>query len=193
MIQGVFPCAALLCGDRGAVCAVRACVLTCVQLFCQPVDCSPAGSSVHGISQARILEQVAISSSGIFWTQGLNPGDLVYLLHWQTDSLPLYHLGGKPSFCWVASYSWPSYLWNFSLQSDIHGSAFQLHFLSGQTMQMTPFCARQGKMWEAPQTEPCPSSAQEKGPLGGIPSPPPASPTPLQPPCPEEEFSCNYL
>ena len=172
--------------ETEALSAVRACVLTCVQLFCQPVDCSPAGSSVHGISQAGTLEQVAISFSGIFWTQGLNPGDLVYLLHW-------HHLGGKPSFCWVASYSRPSYLWNFSLQSDIHGSALQLHFLSGQTMQMTPFCARQGKMWEAPQTEPCPSSAQERGPLGGIPSPPPASPTPLQPPFPREEFSCNYL
>ena len=42
------------------------------------------GSSVHGISQARILEQVAIfSSRGIFLTQGWNPR----LLHWQVDSL----------------------------------------------------------------------------------------------------------
>ena len=31
--------------------------------FCDPVDCSPPGSSVHGISQAGILEWVAISSS----------------------------------------------------------------------------------------------------------------------------------
>ena len=28
-----------------------------------PMECSPPGSSVHGISQARILEQVAISFS----------------------------------------------------------------------------------------------------------------------------------
>ena len=35
--------------------------------------CSPPGSSVHGILQARILEWVAISSSrGIFLTQGSN-------------------------------------------------------------------------------------------------------------------------
>ena len=36
------------------------------QLFltlCDPLDCSPPGSSVHGILQARILEWVAISSS----------------------------------------------------------------------------------------------------------------------------------
>ena len=28
--------------------------------LCDPMDCSPLGSSVHGISQARILEWVAI-------------------------------------------------------------------------------------------------------------------------------------
>ena len=31
-------------------------LLSCVQLFCNPVDRSPPGSSVHGIFQARILE-----------------------------------------------------------------------------------------------------------------------------------------
>ena len=40
--------------------------------LCDPVDCSPPGSSVHGILQARILEWVAMPSSrGIFLTQGL--------------------------------------------------------------------------------------------------------------------------
>ena len=33
-----------------------------VRLFCDPMDCSPPSSSVHEISQARILEWVAISS-----------------------------------------------------------------------------------------------------------------------------------
>ena len=43
--------------------------------LCDPVDCSPPGSSVHGILQARILEWVAISfSRGIFPTEGSNPG-----------------------------------------------------------------------------------------------------------------------
>ena len=38
-------------------------LLSHVQL-CNPMDCSPPGSSVHGISQARILEKwVAISFS----------------------------------------------------------------------------------------------------------------------------------
>ena len=36
---------------------------SCLTL-CDPMDCSPPGSSVHGIFQARILEQIAISSSG---------------------------------------------------------------------------------------------------------------------------------
>ena len=35
--------------------------LSHVRLFCDPVVCSPPGSSVHGISQAGILEWVAIS------------------------------------------------------------------------------------------------------------------------------------
>ena len=32
-------------------------------ILCDPMDCSPPGSSVHGISQAKILEWVAISFS----------------------------------------------------------------------------------------------------------------------------------
>ena len=37
-------------------------IQSCLTL-CNPMDCSPSGSSVHGILQARILEWVAISSS----------------------------------------------------------------------------------------------------------------------------------
>ena len=58
--------------------------------LCDPTDGSLPGFSIYGISQARILEQVAISySRGIFLPQGLNS----CLLHWQVDSLPLYFLG----------------------------------------------------------------------------------------------------
>ena len=36
--------------------------------LCDPMDCSPPGSSVHGILQARILEWIAIPfSRGSFW------------------------------------------------------------------------------------------------------------------------------
>ena len=61
--------------------------LSYVWLFATPMDCSPPGSSVHGISQARILEWVAIL--GDLTPQGLNPR----LLHWQADFLPLSHPG----------------------------------------------------------------------------------------------------
>ena len=47
--------------------------LSCFQLFVIPWDCSPPGSSVHGILLARILEWVATHSlQGIFLTQGSN-------------------------------------------------------------------------------------------------------------------------
>ena len=42
------------------VCAIS---LQLCQALCDPMDCSLPGSSVHGISQARIQEWVAISSS----------------------------------------------------------------------------------------------------------------------------------
>ena len=45
--------------------------LSHVWLFCNPVDYSLPGSSVHGILQAKILEWVAISSSrGSSWPRG---------------------------------------------------------------------------------------------------------------------------
>ena len=40
-----------------------ACALSCDQTLCDPIDCSPPGSSVRGIFQAQILEWVAISFS----------------------------------------------------------------------------------------------------------------------------------
>ena len=42
---------------------VCVCLCVCVQLFCDPMECSPSGSSAHGIVQASIWEQVAISYS----------------------------------------------------------------------------------------------------------------------------------
>ena len=55
--------------------------------LCDSMHCSLPSSFVHGISQARIREWVAIFHlQGIFPTQGLNPC-LLWLLHWQI----LYH------------------------------------------------------------------------------------------------------
>ena len=63
--------------------------LTCLTLS-DCTDCS-LQISLHGNFQARILEQVAISSSWSL-TQGLNL-HLQHFLHPQVDSLPLHHLG----------------------------------------------------------------------------------------------------
>ena len=41
--------------------------------LCDPMGCSPPGSSVHGIFQARVLEWVAISSSGDLPNPGIKP------------------------------------------------------------------------------------------------------------------------
>ena len=57
---------------------LRAQSLSRVRL-CDPVDCSPPGSSVHGILQARILEWVAIPFSGDLPDPGVEPGSLMLL------------------------------------------------------------------------------------------------------------------
>ena len=62
--------------------------LSSVRLFLDPLDCSPTGSSVRGISQARILVWVAIP----FSRGSSRPKDgtqVSCLLHWQVNSLPL--------------------------------------------------------------------------------------------------------
>ena len=67
----------------------------CVTL-CDLMDCSPPGSSVHGILQARILEWVAMPFSRIFLTQGLN-SRLPASPAFQADTLPT-EPPGRPEF-----------------------------------------------------------------------------------------------
>ena len=59
--------------------------------LCSPIDCSPRGSSVHGILQARILEWVAVAFSRDLPHPGIEPTSPAY----QADSLPT-ELPGKP-------------------------------------------------------------------------------------------------
>ena len=56
--------------------------------LCNPMDCSPSGSLVHGILQARILEWVAMPSSRGS-SQPRHRTSVSCLLHWQAGSLPL--------------------------------------------------------------------------------------------------------
>ena len=60
--------------------------------LCDPMDCSPPGSSV-----SRILEWVAMPSSrGFSWPRDRTHISYIYL-HWETGSLPLAS-AGKPHF-----------------------------------------------------------------------------------------------
>ena len=73
----------------GRISLVCCCLVTklCLTL-CDPMDYSPSGSSAHGISQARILEWVAISFSMDLPNPGLKPTYPVC----QVDSLLFSHL-----------------------------------------------------------------------------------------------------
>ena len=66
--------------------------LSRVQLFCDPIDYSPPISSVHGISQARIVEWVAISFfRGSSWTRDQTHISCIgrwILYHWATREAP---------------------------------------------------------------------------------------------------------
>ena len=66
------PCAAAQITVR--VCSVTQSCLT----LCNPVGCSPPGSSVQGISQTRIPEWVAVSSSRGSSDPGVEPASLVF-------------------------------------------------------------------------------------------------------------------
>ena len=52
--------------------------------LCNPMDCSPPGSSVHGILQTRMLEWVAVSSPRDLPNLGIKPG----CPELKADSLP---------------------------------------------------------------------------------------------------------
>ena len=53
---------------------------------CNPMDCKPSGSSIHGIFQARILELVAISFSRYYLEDSRNnQGSKTGILFWENE------------------------------------------------------------------------------------------------------------
>ena len=76
-----------------------------IWLFCNSMDHNLSGSSVHGISQERILVWVAVSSS-----RGSSPPrdqtHISWYLLWQVDS---YHRANREAYTHIFS-SWPSFL-----------------------------------------------------------------------------------
>ena len=81
-------------GFKHRLCSPVLCCAESCSTLCDPMYCSSPGSSVHGISQARILEQVTISFS-----MGSSPRDLELMSlgfpSLQTNSLLLSHPGFK--------------------------------------------------------------------------------------------------
>ena len=72
---------------------VRVCLISLLsQTLCDPMDCSPPGSSVNGILQARILEWVGISFSRGSPDLGTEPTSLASPVL-QADSLLMSHQG----------------------------------------------------------------------------------------------------
>ena len=63
---------------------MKASVAQLCPTLCDPMDCSPPGSSVHGIIQARILDWVAIPTPGDLPNPGIEPRSPSL----QADSLP---------------------------------------------------------------------------------------------------------
>ena len=74
------------------------CVCSVVWPFVSLMGCSPPGTSVHGMSQTRILEWFSISSSrGSSWPRKWAHISCISCIGRQ-ESLPLSHLGSPPSY-----------------------------------------------------------------------------------------------
>ena len=88
--------------------------------LCDPMDCSPPGSSVYGDSPGK-NSGVGCHAllHGAFLTEGSNP----CLLHWEVDYLPLSHQGSLVSrngHCWA---SW----WYLAFKIIFHWSLWLPH------------------------------------------------------------------
>ena len=86
-------------------------LLSCVRLFFDLMDSSLQGSSVHRISQTRILEWVAIS-----YSRDLpNPGTELVSPVLEANSLLLSHQGSSFTSTWIKYYE----LWNNLLRFKV--------------------------------------------------------------------------
>ena len=76
--------------SKMCICVVQCLVAQSCPTLCNPMDCSPPGSSVHGGSPGKTIGVGWHSlHQGIFPTQGLNPG----LLHCRQILYQLSHQG----------------------------------------------------------------------------------------------------
>ena len=96
----------ILWDSPGLVHPYCVCAQSCL-ILCNPLDCGPPDSSVYGILQSRILEQIAISYSGDLPYPGIKSASLVSpaLASGFFTSGP----SGKP---WIAQVTYP---WNHAV------------------------------------------------------------------------------
>ena len=130
--------------SRPSVRAERKCTQSCLTL-CDPVDCGPPGSSVHGVLQARILEWVATPFfQGVFPTQGLNPSlghcrQILYCLSRQ----------GSPSEWWLSAIFISTLRWTggaggnqWDLWSGfIQVQEWEVKIFNGEVNSLLSFCS----------------------------------------------------
>ena len=95
-----FYCSTVALQCCASICAVLCLVVQSCLTLCNPMDCSPPGSSVHGIRQAKILEWLAMPSSRGLPKPGIKPRSPTL----QADSLPC-EPPGKPMNTRVGSLS----------------------------------------------------------------------------------------
>ena len=80
-------------------------------ILCDPMDCSPPGSSVHDISQARILERVASPfSRGTSWPE-VEPGSPALAGGFFTTEPPGKPYGGRYTWIPLSMHPTASLLW----------------------------------------------------------------------------------
>ena len=90
--------------------AVKVLVTQSCQILCDPTDCSPPGSSIHGVLQARILEWVSIPfCRGSFqprdWTRIACIAGRLYTI-WATREAPRRgHICSFLSWWWTRTHS----------------------------------------------------------------------------------------
>ena len=85
-----------------------------------PMDCSPPGSSIHGIFQARVLEWGAIAFSAI--PPLVSHKETVLCMIWYVRLIYLYN--GHPPCCLLQK----PLFWNTRWQIPVTNHAFHSHF-----------------------------------------------------------------
>ena len=75
------------------------CVKLLCPTLCNPMDCSPTGSSVHGFSRQEHQSELSCPPPGDLPNPGIEPTSLCFL-HWQAGSLPLVPPGKPTELSW---------------------------------------------------------------------------------------------